>query len=161
MILWRGILLSFLVAFFEATPFIQIIPMILYNICFLYYLHHHASFEQRAQNIIIRIKEILILSGEFCIFFLMLTTRQEYWNSFIGWIMIVVLGAAIAIESCYLLILQILGFKQIIKKILYVFQVAKLYLFHSFKRKPRVRKVKVKIRNSFSTTDTEVVHIVS
>lgn len=157
MILWRGILISLLVSFFEATPFIQIIPLVLYNIHFVYYLFQHVSFEQKAQNIIIRIKEILILSGEFCIFFLMLTTRHEYWNSLIGWIMIVVLGAAIAIESCYLLILQILGFKQIIRKILHTFQIGKLYLLHIFKEKPRVKKVK--FRRNVLNPDPEVLDI--
>jgi len=117
-VLFRGALLTLVIALWDSFPLLQISPLIFFNAWFVYYIFKNISFEAKAQNIIVRIKEILILIGEILIWFLMIKTENINYYEVFGWLVIIVLGSAVGIETCYLFYLQIVGIKHIYTKIL-------------------------------------------
>ena len=116
-ILFRGVLLTFLIACMEDSPLLQIIPLIFYNIGFIIYLFRSVTFEIKILNIIIKVKELLILAGEFCIFLLVGKVESFDYYNVVGWVMVILLVSAVAVEACYILYIQIIGIKEIYQKL--------------------------------------------
>ena len=148
-ILMRGILVVFLVTMVDSFPTLQIVPLIFYNAGFVYYLFSSVTMEDSKLNIIIRIKEILILIGEIGILFLSFQLDSEGYYKNLGWAVVGFLFLALLIEVGYMLILQILGIKEIYRKIVAFYQKASSILSDCFgKKTPKdLSHLKIKTRD--------------
>ena len=142
-LMFRGILLVFLVTFFRNIPTLQIIPLILYNSALVYYLIKKVKFEDRKLDIIIKIKETLILFSEFGLFGIYIKVRSENYYNTIGWLIVGLLLLAVGIELIYMLVLQIYDIKEIVKKFIRLYKEICLYVKSIFSPKEaKLREVK-------------------
>jgi len=140
-VLFRGVLLAFLIACMEDSPLLQIIPLIFYNIGFIIYLFRSVTFEIKVLNIIIKVKELLILAGEFCIFLLIGKVGSfDYYNG-VGWVMVILLVSAVAIEACYILYIQIVGIKEIYQNLSKMLRSVFSYISSFWKDDQKVVKI--------------------
>jgi len=153
-ILIRGILVVFLVTMFDDFPTLQIIPLIFYNIGFVYYLFNSATIEDPKLNIIIRIKEMFILIGEIGILFLSFQTTSESYYKLLGWIVVGFLCSSLLIEVSYMIISQILGIKEIYRKIVSFYKRIKSMISNNSGKKGRmdVRPIKIRTRDFNEST---------
>jgi len=149
-LLARGILVVFLITMVEDLPALQILSLILFDVLFVLYLFKSVEMEDYKLNIIIKAKEILILAGEVGILFLSFETTSENYYKITGWIVVGFFVTGILIEICYMILLQILGIKEIKRKIISSFQTIKFYL--SKKRKGKLRSPRVRIRRFNEST---------
>ena len=117
LILFRGILITCLVTFLEAMPILQILPLILFNIVFVYYLFKQVKFRSRTFTIIIRLKEILILLAEVCVLCLCAQIKSEKYYQIFGYLIVLFFGIALLVEIIYILVLQICEIPLLWKKI--------------------------------------------
>lgn len=137
LILIRGVLLMFMIAFFEISPVFQIIPLIFFNIGLIVYLSKLASFEDRHMNTVNKIKESLILMGEFGILMLNFNAKYPEYYSDVGWMIVGCLGGALAVELIYVLVLQIMGIKDLYHNVKKAF---KLLFKKETKKRKRVNR---------------------
>ena len=112
-ILFRGLLLVCLVTLFDDSPKMQIILLIFFNIGLVYYMIREVPFEDKKFDVITKAKEVFILLGEIGILLLMFKTENKTYYEVVGWFIASVFGTAFFMELGYLIILQIIGFKQI------------------------------------------------
>jgi len=126
--MFRGILLVFLITFFQNIPTFQIVPLIIYNAALVYYTIKKVKFEDKKLDIIIKIKETLILFSEFGLFFLYIKVRSEDYYNIIGWLIVGLLFLAVGIELIYMLVLQIYDIKEIVNKFIKLCKEIRLYL---------------------------------
>jgi hypothetical protein len=114
-ILLRGVLLVMLVSFAEATPLLQIIPMIYFNAALVYHFFKKQTvYTDSKLNMINRVKEFLILVAEICILSLDCEVNSEKYYDLVGWIIVGSLATAIVSEFAYVLWIQIYNIKTII-----------------------------------------------
>ena len=142
-ILLRGFLVTFLVVFLEARPVLQIIPLIFFNVVLIYYMVNQVQFENKILNIIIKLKEILILGGELFILSLCAEVKSEQYYQVMGYFCVLFFGVALMMEIVYMVVLQICQIKHIGKKIK---QLWNLVLAACRYLKGRSRKIKIRQR---------------
>jgi len=127
-ILFRGILLVFLVVFFEDYPLLQILPLIFFQIGLIYYMIKEVPFEDKKFNTITKIKEGLILLGEIGVIFLMFKSDNKEYYEIIGWVILIPFGIGFIIELGYVIILQIVEIKAIINQFVKLWRKFEIYL---------------------------------
>jgi len=152
-ILLRGILVVCLVAFWEAVPLFQIFPLVLFNVCLVYYLFKQVPFEDKKLSIIVRIKEILILLAECCIFCLLFRGGSESYYNLLGYLVLAFLSAGLAIEFSYMVILQIMELKNLPKNLKKFWQDMKEFFNKCVNRK---KYPKVKASHRLETTVVKI-----
>ena len=118
LIFFRTILITFLTAFLDSMPLIQVVPLIVYNSGLVYYLFTRKIFESFVANVISRLKEIIILSTEVCVFFLCFAYVEEKYFQIFGWMIVLNLCLATLIEVTYLIVTQIGGLIIMVKKMI-------------------------------------------
>lgn len=116
LILVRGIVITFLVAFVDSLPLLQITVLIIYNIFFVWYMFKCVVFKSRALTIIARSNQILILGAEVAILLLSLKVNSIVYYNTIGWLICGTLFIALILELGYLFVIQILNMKEGCKK---------------------------------------------
>jgi len=131
-IMLRGFLLIFLVIFLDVHPILQIMPLILYNLCILWYLFKRNIFEDSKLNSINKIKESLIIVGEIFILCLCMKNKSNGYYQVLGWLTLSSFSLATLIELAYLVILQLIELIQGIKK---------LWRFLFSKKEAQIKKV--------------------
>ena len=146
-ILSRGFLVTFLVTMVDSFPTLQIVPLIFFNAGFLYFLFKEIAMDDSKLNTITRIKEILILLGEIGILFLAFQLTSESYYNVLGWIVVALFFSAILIELVYMLILQIVGIKDIIKNFQTNYKAFKKFLEDCFGKKKDLKVHTIKIEN--------------
>ena len=117
-ILLRGVFLTFLVTILDNYPLLQIVSLIFVNAGFVFYLFKEVVMEDSKLNIIVRVKEVFIFIGQIGILLLGLESTSESYYKIVGWIIVGFLCSALLIELGYMVLLQILGIKEIYRKIL-------------------------------------------
>jgi len=143
MILFRGILLAFLVTFFEDWPLLQTLPLVIYNIGLIYCLFKKVDFESRGLALINKIKEMMILVGILAITCLNVQSKSLEYYEILGWIALGLFLGAFLIELLYIFTIQILALKEGIMKLkIYLSNVTK-----TFNAAPEKQKIK-KQRNT-------------
>ena len=120
-ILFRGIGFVCILVLLDASPLIQIIYTIFYNVFLIYYMFKAVALEDFKLNIIVRIKEILILLGEICMLLLSAKVNSEKFYDVVGWIMIGALGSGVLLEAGYMLISQIFSMRATYRRILNIY----------------------------------------
>ena len=158
-ILLRGFLVTFLVTFLEARPVLQILPLIFFNTVLIYYMVNQVQFENKTLNIIIKLKEILILGGELFILSLCAEVKSEQYYQEMGYFTVLCFGVALMMEIVYMVVLQICQIKQIGKKIKQLWKIIEAawkYL------KGRSRKIKIKQRRRERVVEqpSEIISVV-
>jgi len=126
-ILFRGLVLIFLISFAESTPMLQITPLIFFNAFLVYYMRKEVAFKNQKFYLVAKSKEILILLAEICILFLLVKTENKTHYQIVGWIIVLLLGSAFLIEFIYLVYIQIIDIKEIVKQISCFFKNIILY----------------------------------
>ena len=115
-IMLRGFLLIFLTVFMDVQPLLQVVPLIIYNIGLLYFLFQKKIFLDSKLNLINKIKEFLIIIGECFMLCLCFQSDSEDYYQVLGWMVVGTLGSAALLELVYLVAIQIIEFRQAIKK---------------------------------------------
>lgn len=128
MMFFRSMLITFMVSFVENMPYLQILPLIGFNIILVYYLFFKISFEKSNLNKINRMKEVLILIAEVFIFCLNFEGKSEGYYSALGWIMIALLSVAVITEFVYTIIIQFRVLKKIFVNRKTILKDIKLYI---------------------------------
>ena len=118
LIMLRGFLLVFLVVFLDIQPMLQVVPLILYNICILWYLFRKSVFEDSKMNIINKIKESLIVVGEILILCLCIEKKSNGYYQVLGWLALCTFTLATLVELGYLVIIQVIDLIRWIKKLI-------------------------------------------
>jgi len=113
----RGFLLIFLAVFLDVQPVLQVVPLLLYNVCILWYLIKRNIFENSKMNTINKMKEFLIIIGEMSVLCLCIENKSNAYYQGLGWLAVCALSLATLVELAYLVILQIIGLIQGIKKL--------------------------------------------
>ena len=147
-ILFRGLLLIFLISFAEETPLLQIVPLIFANAFIIYYMFKQVSFEDHKFDSIVKVKEILILFGEIGIFLLIAQTKNKQYYQIVGWLIVFFLGLAFLSEFIYMIANQVAGIKKIGKQFLYWKNVIVLYFSTP---KPRQKKGNIEVKHRIQT----------
>ena len=161
-ILFRGLLLVCLISFFEDSPILQIIPLIFFNMGLIYYMIKEVDFEDKKLNVIIKVKEVLILFGEIGVMLLIPKTESDMYNEVVGWCIVGALGSGFFMELGYIIIIQIIGFKQIINHFVQLWK-----SFYSYMKSFCSSNVKVKVleirtaRKKFKLSAPRLVRISS
>jgi len=117
-LLSRGIVLMILISFAEEIIALQLVPLILVTMCLIYYLIQEVSFEDRKLDFIVKVSEIFVLCGEIGIvfFFPAETKSSEHYDN-VGWVVVFFLASSFLIQFIYIIVLQVLGIKEIINQI--------------------------------------------
>jgi len=145
-ILIRGILIVGLVAFWEEVPLFQIFPLILFNVCLVYYMFKQVPFEDKKLSKIVRIKEILILLAECCVFCLLFGGGSEFYYDFIGYLVLAFLSLGLAIEVIYMFTLQIMELKNLPKNLKKSWENMKQFVNKCLSKKKQQGPMKIKHR---------------
>lgn len=132
---FRVVLLTILIALAEKIPMIQIIPMINYNLWFVYYLFTSASFEDKILNGINIFKETMILLGEICIFCICFEVKSLRYYNILGWIIVGSLGSAMGIELLYVIGMQFYKIGAIVRIIINLVKSVKFWICNQFKQR--------------------------
>ncbi len=147
-ILFRGILIVSLVSFFESVPLFQIAPLILFNICLVYYMFKQVSYDDPRLNKIVRLKEIFILCAELLIFCLLFGSQSRLYYDFIGFLVLGFLATGLAIEVIYMFALQIIALKNLPKNIKKSYRDMKEFWNKCFEEK----KISIQAKHRLETT---------
>jgi len=116
-ILFRSVLLMFVISIFDSIPILQISALIPVNAGLIYFLYFKSAFEDKYLTKVNKIKECFILAAE--IFILLLTFQgcSEAFYNVIGWFSVALLCTALLVELVYVLYIQIKEIKQIFRKV--------------------------------------------
>ena len=144
MILFRGVLLAFLVTFFEDWPLAQTIPLVIYNIGLVYCLFHRVDFENKTLTRINQIKEIMILLGILVIICLNIKDKSLEYYDLLGWIALGLFLGAFLIELLYIFVIQIVALKRGIVRLKVYFSNVKKVLNAGGKEGKQKNKQKIK-----------------
>ncbi len=144
-ILVRGIFLMALITFFEASPFMQIFPLIIFNAGLVIYMMKQVRFENKKLDFIVKLKEILILCGEIGMIFLCFKVDSEKYYEIFGYLIVSSLGIALMAEVGYMMILQICEIKNLWKKIKSGWR----WLMRLKSKENKIEKMKVKPNHRF------------
>jgi len=145
-ILIRGLLSPVFIVLLSDLSVFSIFSLLVLNLGVLYYLFKEIKITDATLNIIIRLKELLIIIGELCIVLLYVQVQNESYYDAVGWFIVGSLGFAVVIDIGYLLILQVFGVKEIWRKILFGSQVISLYLRSMKKTQQRNIRIQGRIR---------------
>ena len=114
----------------------------------IYYMIKEVSFEDKKFDVITKIKEILILFGEIGIMLLVPKSENKTYYEVVGWCIVGVLGFGFFMELGYIIIIQIVGFKQIVNHFVQLWKSFYSYMksFCSSKTivKPKIIKTKAR-----------------
>jgi len=147
-ILLRGVLLVFLVTFFEDWPLLQTIPLVVYNIGLICYLFMRVDFESRILTVITRTKEIMILMGIISIICLDVEGRTLRYYDMVGWIALGLLVGAFLLELLYTFGVQIVALKQgIVKLRVYLSNMKKVLKKDKKKKRNSKQKIQEKLKS--------------
>jgi hypothetical protein len=116
-VLFRTVLLVFVISVFDSIPILQISSLIPVNAGIIYFLFFKGAFVDKKLHKVNKIKECLILAGE--VFILLLTFQgcSEAFYNVMGWFAVACLAVALLVELTYMLYLQIKEIKKIKQKI--------------------------------------------
>jgi len=116
-ILFRSVLLVFVISVFDSIPILQISALIPVNAGLIYFLFFKSAFEDKYLTKVNKIKECFILAAE--IFILLLTFQgcSEAFYNVIGWFSVALLCTALLVELVYVLYVQIKEIKEIFRKV--------------------------------------------
>jgi len=117
MILFRGVILAFLVTFFENWPVIQVLPLILYNIMLVILLFKGLEFTDKRLLTINQIKEVFITIGLCGIIGLNLPDATEAYYEMLGWLIVTVFLISFLAEFLYTIVLQVMEFRSLYHKL--------------------------------------------
>lgn len=148
-ILVRGILLMCLITFFEASPVIQILPLIFFNLVLVIYMFKQVTFENKKLDYIVKLKEILVLFGEVGLLFLCFQVGSENYYKIVGYLIVSSLGIALAAEVGYMMILQICEIKSLWRKI----KAGWNWIKRLKRKENKIEKIKMKPNHRFSNQD--------
>ena len=112
-LLIRGIVVTFLVAFADSLPLLQIVILISYNVFLVWYLFKNVVFKSRALTIICRANQILILVAEIVILCLAFETSSNLYYSVLGWLISDSMFIALILELGYLGVVQVMKIKDV------------------------------------------------